>query len=206
MTFSFALSRCLPLASGALFVLASLSPAEEEPSVITGSFAPEDVDRMIQSFGPVISSSGAEDSASRIPPSAGAAADSFDDSAADSTEVSPSAPSRPGPISREFREVLYADLARWVEAMRESEPELRDAKLIALLLRLNPLHPIEQFPGDYAEALRLHHWALSGSPEALEQLARAFACGKLGALHFVVDDGAADFYRRRAAAALPSVP
>lgn len=120
--------------------------------------------------------------------------------------MSSGAPSRLGPISREFRDVLYADLARWVEAMRQSEPELRDAKLIALLLRLNPLHPIEQFPGDYAEALRLHHRALLGSPEALEQLARAFACGKLGALHFVEDEGAADFYRRRAAAALPPVP
>lgn len=197
MTFSFVFR--LPLASGALFALVSLSPAEEESAALSGAFDPADVDRMIQGFGPVISSSGASGGEGRAPASSA-------DSAADSAEVSPSAPSRLGPISREFRDVLYADLARWVEAMRQSEPELRDSKLIALLLRLNPLHPIEQFPGDYAEALRLHHRALLGSPEALEQLARAFACGKLGALHFVEDDGAADFYRRRAAEALPSVP
>lgn len=187
------LLRCFPFTATLCLSLASLGLAEVEPSDIPGTFDPDAVDRMIQGFGPIISSD-------EVP--AGKAAD-HDTPDADADKGTPA---RPGPLSREFRDVLYADLERWVDAMKQGEPELRDAKLIALLLRLNPLHPLEQFPGDYAEALRLHHRALLGSPEALEQLARAFACGQMGALHFIADDTAAAFYRRRAAEALPAVP
>ena len=116
------------------------------------------------------------------------------------------APAAPGPLSREYRDIVYADLAEWIAAMRLSDAEARDVRLIALLHKLNPMASVEMKPEAYMEALRLHHAALRGSAEALEKLADAFESGQLGSLRFVKDASAADYYRRRAASALPGIP
>lgn len=116
------------------------------------------------------------------------------------------APAAPGPLSREYRDIVYADLAEWIAAMRLSDAEARDVRLIALLHKLNPMASVEMKPEAYVEALRLHHAALRGSAEALEKLADAFESGQLGPLRFVKDASAADYYRRRAASALPGIP
>lgn len=116
------------------------------------------------------------------------------------------APAAPGPLSREYRDIVYADLAEWIAAMRLSDAEARDVRLIALLHKLNPMASVEMKPEAYMEALRLHHAALRGSAEALEKLADAFESGQLGPLRFVKDASAADYYRRRAASALPGIP
>lgn len=115
-------------------------------------------------------------------------------------------PAAPGPLSREYRDIVYADLAEWIAAMRLCDAEARDVRLIALLHKLNPMASVEMKPEAYIEALHLHHAALRGSAEALEKLAAAFESGKLGALRFVKDASAADYYRRRAASALPNIP
>lgn len=175
---------------------AATAPEREEAVPIIGLSA-DDVERLIRESSPAAP---AEPRAPRVPelelgreglPPSSALGD---------------APAAPGPLSREYRDIVYADLAEWIAAMRLSDAEARDVRLIALLHKLNPMASVEMKPEAYMEALRLHHAALRGSTEALEKLADAFESGQLGSLRFVKDASAADYYRRRAASALPGIP
>lgn len=70
------------------------------------------------------------------------------------------------------------DAALWRRAMNSDSTEERDARLLALLLKLNPELPLSTSLPELVSLLQLHTRAVAGQAAACAELSEAIRCGK----------------------------
>lgn len=92
-----------------------------------------------------------------------------------------------------------ADVTLWRSAMNAASPEERDARLMALVLRLNPALSLEASLTDLVALLQLHSRALAGQTAACAELAQALYRGQWKGLKWPQDGESADKLSARAA-------
>lgn len=84
------------------------------------------------------------------------------------------------------------ETALWRRAMNAESTEERDARLLCLILRLNPALDPETALPELIALLQLHSRAAAGQSEACTELARALRSGTWHQLHLPCDPESAD--------------
>lgn len=98
--------------------------------------------------------------------------------------LQPISPQGAGSIANELS-TMTEEQQQWLRAM-ESEGDIQTILLLALMQRLNPRLPMNEYPRLYAEALVLHRSAAAGEPIALANLESVLRSGALpGGLAFI---------------------
>lgn len=86
---------------------------------------------------------------------------------------------------------VSAETQAWRTAMSADSDEGVAARLLPLLMRLNPALPAEKYPELYTAALQLHLRARRGDAAAVTELAAALRCGAWKALALPTDEESA---------------
>lgn len=82
---------------------------------------------------------------------------------------------------------VSAETQAWRTAMSADSDEGVAARLLPLLMRLNPALPAEKYPELYTAALQLHVRARRGDAAAVTELAASLRCGAWKALALPTD-------------------
>lgn len=109
--------------------------------------------------------------------------------------LQPVSPQGTGSIANEHS-TMTEELQQWLRAM-SAEGDIQTILLLALMQRLNPRLPMNEYPRLYAEALVLHRSAAAGEPIALANLESCLRSGALpGGLAFIRSEYLVSHLRR----------
>ena len=92
-----------------------------------------------------------------------------------------------------------AEVTLWRSAMNAASSEERDARLMTLVLRLNPSLSADESLADIVALLQLHSRALAGQAEACAELSQALRRGQWKGLKLPQDGESADKLNARSA-------